>query len=50
MKNTDVHIFVWREYVGFFFFHSYLKETGKKNNQFLTLSVALATFTVTHKH
>ena len=29
-EKTEVHIFVWRA------FHSYLKETKKINNQFLT--------------
>ena len=30
-EQTDMHIFVWRA-----FFHSYLKEMKKINNQFLT--------------
>ena len=40
MKQNDVHIFVWRATPAIqcarrFFFHSYLKETKKINNQFL---------------
>ena len=39
-EKTDVHIFVWRALSAIQcahrFFHSYLKETKKINNQFLS--------------
>ena len=41
MKKTDVHIFVWRATPAIQwarrFFHAYLKETKKLNNQFLII-------------
>ena len=40
MKKTDMHIFVWQAMPAIQyarrFFHSYLKETKKINNQFLS--------------